>query len=123
MCLALRASGLWLHYAALQNLYPFLSLDCAPTPSTLAQSKERKGSIFAIWQPCLGFPHLRLSQSRESQNCGIEREERRLIFVVRPESLLLRRSGKKEGGKGGSFLSFPAFLHEVTLLRDEQQER
>ena len=29
----------------------FLSLDCAPTPSTLAQSKERKGSNFAIWQP------------------------------------------------------------------------
>ena len=26
---------------------PFLSLDCAPTPSTLAQSKERKGSNFA----------------------------------------------------------------------------
>ena len=33
---------------------PFLSLDCAPTPSTLAQSKERKGSNFAIWQPCRG---------------------------------------------------------------------
>ena len=31
---------------------PFLSLDCAPTPSTLPQSKERKGSNFAIWQPC-----------------------------------------------------------------------
>ena len=31
---------------------PFLSLDCTPTPSTLAQSKERKGSSFAIWQPC-----------------------------------------------------------------------
>ena len=30
---------------------PFLSLDCAPTPSNLAQSKERKGSNFAIWQP------------------------------------------------------------------------
>ena len=29
---------------------PSLSLDCAPTPSTLAQSKERKGSNFAIWQ-------------------------------------------------------------------------
>ena len=27
---------------------PFLSLDCAPTPSSLAQSKERKGSNFAI---------------------------------------------------------------------------
>ena len=26
---------------------PFLSLDCAPTPSTLAQSMERKGSNFA----------------------------------------------------------------------------
>ena len=32
---------------------PFLSLDCAPMPSTLAQSKKRKGSKFAIWQPCL----------------------------------------------------------------------
>ena len=32
---------------------PFLSLDCAPMPSTLAQSKERKGSKFTIWQHCL----------------------------------------------------------------------
>ena len=42
-------SGFWtmapLRYAA--KLDPFLSLDCAPTPSTLAQSKERKGSNFA----------------------------------------------------------------------------
>ena len=28
-------------------------MDCAPTPSTVAQSKERKGSIFVIWQPCV----------------------------------------------------------------------
>ena len=46
-------SGFWtmapLRYAA--KLDPFLSLDCAPTPSILAQSKERKGSNFAIWQP------------------------------------------------------------------------
>ena len=41
MCLALGASGLWLRYAM-----------CVPTPSTLAQSKERKGSNFAIWQHC-----------------------------------------------------------------------
>ena len=40
-----------LRYAA--KFDPFLSLDCAPTPSTLAQSKERKGSNFAIWQPCV----------------------------------------------------------------------
>ena len=32
---------------------PFLSLDCAPTPSSLAQSKERKRSNFAILQPSL----------------------------------------------------------------------
>ena len=39
-----------LRYAA--KFDPFLSLDCAHTPSTLAKSKERKGSNFAIWQPC-----------------------------------------------------------------------
>ena len=36
-----------LRYAA--KFDPFLSLDCDPAPSTLAQ--ERKGSNFAIWQP------------------------------------------------------------------------
>ena len=45
--------GLWtmapIRYAA--KFDPFLSLDCALTPSTLAQSKERKGSNIAIWQP------------------------------------------------------------------------
>ena len=43
--------GFWtmalLRYAA--KFDPFLSLDCA---SNLAQSKERKGSNFTIWQPC-----------------------------------------------------------------------
>ena len=46
-------SGSWtmtpLDYAA--KFDPFLSLDCAPTPSTLVQSKEREGSDFAIWKP------------------------------------------------------------------------
>ena len=37
---------------------PYLSLDCAPTSSTLAQSKERKGSNFAIWQPCEKVPQV-----------------------------------------------------------------
>ena len=44
-------TGFWtmapLRYAT--KFDPFLSLDCAPTPSTLAQSKERKRSNFAIW--------------------------------------------------------------------------
>ena len=39
-----------LRYAA--KFDPFFSLDCDPMPSTLAKSKERKGSNFAIWQPC-----------------------------------------------------------------------
>ena len=38
-----------LRYAA--KFDPFLSLDCASTLSALAQSKERKGSNFAIRQP------------------------------------------------------------------------
>ena len=52
-------TGFWtmapLRYAT--KFDPFLSLDCAPTPSTLAQSKERKESNFAIWQPCAGVAH------------------------------------------------------------------
>ena len=40
-----------LRYAA--KFDPFISFPwIAPPPSTLAQSKERKGSNFAIWQPC-----------------------------------------------------------------------
>ena len=60
MCLALRASGLWLRYATLQNLIPSLPWIAPPrpTPSTLAQSKERKGSNFAIWQHCTGILEL-----------------------------------------------------------------
>ena len=53
MCLA--PLGFWtmavLCYAA--KFDPLLSLDCAPT---LAQSKERKGSNFAIWQPWQATP-------------------------------------------------------------------
>ena len=45
-----------LRYAA--KFDPFRSLDCAPTPSILAQSKERKGSNFAIWQHWSVFVYL-----------------------------------------------------------------
>ena len=34
------------HGCQMAKFDPFLSLDWAPTPSTLAQSKERKGSNF-----------------------------------------------------------------------------
>ena len=53
MCLALRACRTMAPLCYAAKLDPFLSSDCAPTPSTLAQPKERKGSNFAIWQHCL----------------------------------------------------------------------
>ena len=49
-CLALWARRIMAPLRYTAKFDPFLSLDCAPTPSTLAQSKERKGSNFAIWQ-------------------------------------------------------------------------
>ena len=56
-------SGFWtmapLRYAA--QFDPFLSLDCAPTPSTLAQSKERKGSNFQSGNH--GRPSLKVTSS------------------------------------------------------------
>ena len=47
-CRPFGLEGLWLRYTTLQNL-----------PSTLAQSKERKGSKFAIWQHCMSWRELR----------------------------------------------------------------
>ena len=53
-------------YAA--KVDPFLSLDCAPTHSTLAQSKERKGSTFVIWQNCSKVRH---GAENRDRNVGI----------------------------------------------------
>ena len=75
-------SGFWtmaqLRYTA--KFDPFLSLDCAPTPSTLAQSKERKGSNFAIWQPCQRFTQ--------------EKKERKLWIPFLPLTLASRADSK-----------------------------
>ena len=61
-----------LRYAA--KFDPFFSLDCAPNPSTLDQSKERKESNFAIWQPCLqinyGPSESMVFQTAETYNSG-----------------------------------------------------
>ena len=68
-------SGFWtmapLRYAA--KFDPFLSLDCTTTHSTLAQSKERKGSNFAIWQPwATGGQTDKHAQSRGERSVGRE---------------------------------------------------
>ena len=59
---------------------PFLSLDYVPMPSTLAQSKERKGSNFAIWQPCFQeWRHFRQQQKqRELQE---EQQQQQMMQV------------------------------------------
>ena len=38
---------------------PFLSFNCARVEGVGAQSEERKGSNFAIWQPCRQVERLR----------------------------------------------------------------
>ena len=40
------------HGCQMAKFDPFLSLDCARVEGVGAQSKERKGSNFDIWQPC-----------------------------------------------------------------------
>ena len=69
-------SGFWtiapLRYAA--KFDPFLSLDCAPTPSTLAQSKERKGSNFAIWQHCCLCRSVGSRSVSERDTCALSPE-------------------------------------------------
>ena len=75
------------------------------TSVSLASAGEDFGRRKRLLPPSL----LRLSQSRESRNCGIEKEREeergRLIFVVRPESLLLRRRKGKGGRKDPFFFT------------------
>ena len=49
MCLALRASRVWLRYATLQNWIPYFPWIAPPRPPPWRN--QRKGN-FAIWQPC-----------------------------------------------------------------------
>ena len=87
-----------LRYAA--KFDPFLSLDSAPTPSTLAQSKERKGSNFAIWQPC--FLHI-----RQGSHSPASRSPKALTALLRMHIVLSveRRGGKQSRvWRGGIFL-------------------
>ena len=55
-----------LRYAA--KFDPFLSLDCAPTPSTLKQSKERKGSNFATQRSGAVVLQARRAEQIQSKN-------------------------------------------------------
>ena len=79
--------GFWtlapLRYAA--KCDPF-HLDCAPTPSTLAQSKERKGSNFAIWQPW--FKEIILV---------IQDRDRKLRIPIKHDELVVHRRFAGEG--------------------------
>ena len=81
---------------------PFLSLDCASTPSTLAQSKERKGSNFAVWQPWVLL--LLGGQQSEFYKSNIHRASESVFRFVRPsvgasnlEGLSKRASERRMG--------------------------
>ena len=82
--------GFWtmapLRYAAIFD--PFLSLDCAPTPSTLAQSKERKGSNFAIWQ------HWPQRQRRQTTKGIFERSKSALDTTLRNSTRFIYADGE-----------------------------
>ena len=69
-----------LRYAA--KCDPFLSLDCATTPSTLAQSKERKGSNFALWQPSLPCLLVFLLSFSSNATFGSSSPRRTFWFLV-----------------------------------------
>ena len=85
--------GLWLRYAALQNLIP--SCPWIAPPSTLAQYKERKGQNFAIWQHWFP-PQWSGSRGRRQENCypprakNERKEERERLrwFRARARTLL-----------------------------------
>ena len=62
---------------------PFLSLDCAPTPSTLAQSKERKESNFAIWH------HWSKNRHHSLNACAFTFEHGGSTFVIEGELFFL----------------------------------
>ena len=49
MCLAHRATGLWLRYAPLQNLIPSIPWIAHPA----LQTRKGRDEIFAIWQQCI----------------------------------------------------------------------
>ena len=108
-------SGFWtmapLRYAA--KFDPFLSLDCAPMPSTLAQSKERKGSNFAIWQPWL--------QSTQTQPLSSTNFLQELDRVTKEIVAAVLAEQKAGSAVEGDEISVPgtnqkfALTHRVTL--------
>ena len=104
--------GFWtmapLHYAA--KFDPFFSLDCSPMPSTLAQSKERKGSNFAIWQPCPSIPY--------SLSCfHLAAELSRTLMKVGRRCCSVESTRKREGRVGGSIYSFSSRQHVMRPQR------
>ena len=109
-----------LRYAA--KFDPFLSLDCAPKPSTLAQSKERKGSNFAIWQPWRRRPFMAFSTVRVclavaagkfSVQCDFER---RPIATQDTRGKKLDNTAELEGEDSRQLLSLVSLgRHSISL--------
>ena len=88
----------------LQNL--ILALDCASTPSNLAQSKERKGSNVAIWQPWRAAAGRSVCGSRSGSPLSLSIALPRAIASVGPsfcpEAAAAAKSRWKQQINGGA---------------------
>ena len=116
-------SGFWtmapLRYAATFDI--FLSLDCAPTPSTLAQSKERKGSNFAIWQPCAQVAMVKESLERDMELLCVTGVEDKLQDNVRNTLELLRNAGVRVWMLTGDKLETATCIAKSSMLVSKTQ--
>ena len=81
---------------------PILSLDCAPTPFTLAASKEMKGSNVAIWQPC--FQAIILAPlAAEGEQCHYNEDCQENLLC--DGNMYTCRKHARDGTYSGSFCS------------------
>ena len=70
MCLALRASGLWLRYATLQNLTPSFPWIVLPRPPHWHNPRKRRDKMFSSGNTAWQSPWL-LSQQIPRQSSGL----------------------------------------------------
>ena len=102
-----------LRYAA--KFDPFLSLDCTPTPSTLAQSKERKGSNFAIWQH---WPAIRSGAAGPSRRGTSQTSSSWMCRVVQQDGNTYLTAAKHQN-KGCFFVHGPHTNTELSFWESQ----
>ena len=103
MCLALRASGLWLCYAVLQNLIPSFP-GIAPGWRAWGRNPRRAIPNFAIWQPWLQGGGVAARARRRPRRMGGPTHGRRA------------RRGNAAAGKSGTLFNSVVSFTASTLI-------